>query len=1015
MIPEKVTQQMSARFAQAYEALGDAVTVTDLDDGLIFVNSAFEKLYGYSREELLGKSLSVLIPPGAFFVSLEMAQSAAGERWEGEVLRMRKNGERFLAQLSVALLNNEHGETVARIALIRDLTERKRIETKANRLAHEQAVLAEIGRVFNSSLDIAEVYEQFADIVGKLISFDRLSILFIDSKQETWFNEFTAMADAPEVGLRIRHAMEGTLLEEAIRTRKAVCVGSEPVEAIVAKYPGLVPVVENGMRSAIVVPLFVKGDPIGGLALASRLEDAFLPYDVHLATVVGAQIADAVANARLHEALQQEAKEREALAEIGKIISSSLNINEVYELFADEVRNIIPFDRLVVVVNDSEAGIAQPVYISGLQIPGFGLNAERNRRPGFTERLEQTGGGYVVNTHSEEEFLNKLPGIDPAFYAGFNSTVIAPLYDRGRLFGGLGFRSYDPGVYDEHDLELAERIANQIAGAIASARLHEVLQRESRERQVLAEISRIISSSLDINEVFERFAEAVRKVIPFDRFISILNDSDGESFTARYVTGEDNPFIGGPTRRRQRGGFVERIEQTGKGYFMTFHTEEELLENFPGIDPVFFGGFKSLLITPLYDRARMLGVLGFRARAPYAYGERELELAEGVANQVAGAIANSLLYEECRRAEEASRASEANFRGLLESVPDAIVIIDNEGCIRFGNAQAENTFGYAREELEGQSVRLLLPDELQDSHEDRLEEYLRNPPLEPMGVHLAVKARRKDESFFPADIELSPVQSEDELLMIYVIRDVTERNLAEAQLRGSNDQLRALSSHLVSVREEERTRIALEIHDELGQALTAMKMELAWCEKKIVDAGEILSGQLADKVNSMSDLVDTTIESVRRISTELRPPILDNLGLAAAIEWQAQEFESRTGIRCLAHVPETISLDTDRSSAIFRITQEALTNVARHAEATTVHVRLEQCNGDLLLQVEDNGKAITEAEIYDQKSFGLLGMRERAHSLNGQLDVNGVKGKGTTVTARFPVGDVSDNAPNSAT
>ncbi len=226
------------------------------------------------------------------------------------------------------------------------------------------------------------------------------------------------------------------------------------------------------------------------------------------------------------------------------------------------------------------------------------------------------------------------------------------------------------------------------------------------------------------------------------------------------------------------------------------------------------------------------------------------------------------------------------------------------------------------------------------------------------------------------------------------------RKQAEQELRNSREQLRNLSTYLQSAREEERTHIAREIHDELGQTLTALKMDLSWLGKHLPADCE----PLREKTKTMVNFVDTTIQTVQRISAELRPGLLDNLGLAAAIEWQAKEFRDRTGIACeVTCLPDDIVIDRERSTAIFRIFQEALTNVARHAEATRIVIKMWQETHTLLLKVRDNGKGITREQILDPHSFGLIGMRERVHVWGGKVKIKGVSGKGTVVFISLPV------------
>lgn len=243
--------------------------------------------------------------------------------------------------------------------------------------------------------------------------------------------------------------------------------------------------------------------------------------------------------------------------------------------------------------------------------------------------------------------------------------------------------------------------------------------------------------------------------------------------------------------------------------------------------------------------------------------------------------------------------------------------------------------------------------------------------------------------------------------MIGAMMDITERKISEQRLRDSREQLRALTAHMEQVREEERTRIAREIHDELGQALTGLKMDLSWFSGRLPNQPALL-----DKSTAMLRLIDSTVNAVRRLSTELRPAILDNLGLVAAIEWLAAEFQKRTGVNCEFITPEEdLVLDQERTTALFRIAQEALTNVARYADARAVQILLEHEGTQLLLRITDDGRGIADAEQKSTHSFGLLGMRERAHLLGGSFEITGQPGRGTTLTVRIPAPQAAPVSP----
>ena len=260
----------------------------------------------------------------------------------------------------------------------------------------------------------------------------------------------------------------------------------------------------------------------------------------------------------------------------------------------------------------------------------------------------------------------------------------------------------------------------------------------------------------------------------------------------------------------------------------------------------------------------------------------------------------------------------------------------------------------------------------------------------------------------PSGYVLKPVKKRQLNVAIEVAlhKHNIERSLKknEEALRVSQEQLRALAGRLQEVREEERTNISREIHDELGGALIGLKIDFSFLTKSASKKeNETVRTSLLASMDSMNKTIDATIQTIRRIAMELRPGILDDLGLVAALEWQLKDFEKRTGIRCEFFPPaKDISLDADLSTALFRIFQEALTNVARHSGATEVHVRLRTDADSPILEVEDNGKGVEEEENLSSKSLGFLGMRERVQMFGGRVTVTGTPGKGTIVTVEIP-------------
>lgn len=332
----------------------------------------------------------------------------------------------------------------------------------------------------------------------------------------------------------------------------------------------------------------------------------------------------------------------------------------------------------------------------------------------------------------------------------------------------------------------------------------------------------------------------------------------------------------------------------------------------------------------------------------------------------------------------------------LKSTKDSISITELDDTIIFVNDAFLATYGYPEDELVGRKITLVRAPQVSPQVGERL---YRETQIE--GWHGELVNRRKDGSEFPIELWTSLVLDESgkPIATVGVARDITDRKHAEEEIFSSRERLRELAAHLQTIREEEDTRIAREIHDELGQTLTGLKIDIKWLEKRISKRQHAAH----DKLMAMSNLIDTAIHTVRKVSTELRPGVLE-LGLTAAIDWQTREFQGRTGIQSTVSVDvQEDQIDEQQSTNIFRIFQEILTNIIRHAHATNVSILLRMENGFFILEVKDNGVGINEEEIRHTKSLGILGMRERALLLGGNLNIRGVRGKGTTVTVTIPI------------
>lgn len=363
------------------------------------------------------------------------------------------------------------------------------------------------------------------------------------------------------------------------------------------------------------------------------------------------------------------------------------------------------------------------------------------------------------------------------------------------------------------------------------------------------------------------------------------------------------------------------------------------------------------------------------------------------------ALGRKMIREEALAA--ALGDSRSRLQGIIDSAMDAIITVDDQQRIVLFNPAAEQMFGCPAADALGASLERFIPERYRAPHRQHMADFsATGSSNRTMGGNMNIVACRASGEEFPADISISQVERDGHKLFTAIVRDITSRRRAEAELEKSHQQLRDLTASLETVREDERTRIARELHDELGQQLTGLKMDLAWMESRLPEG----KPELAAKLDSMKKLVTATVASTRRISAELRPLVLDDLGLAAALDWLARDFSGHSGLEVAIDIgPDDWGLDNVLATTIFRIAQESLTNVARHAEASRVRISLARSGGRLILAVADNGRGMAADATEKRGHFGLLGIAERIRALAGELRISSRPGEGTTVSVSIPL------------
>jgi PAS domain S-box-containing protein len=349
-------------------------------------------------------------------------------------------------------------------------------------------------------------------------------------------------------------------------------------------------------------------------------------------------------------------------------------------------------------------------------------------------------------------------------------------------------------------------------------------------------------------------------------------------------------------------------------------------------------------------------------------------------------------------AQQEQHESESRAQALFEAAAQAIVITDSSGKILAANPATQKIFGYSADEIVDQSIEALIPGQLRGKHIEHRQQYFSNPQTREMGLGFDLTALRKDGTEFYAEISLSYIRSSQGVLAVAFVSDVSKRKADEKAIRQKGEELRALAGRLMTAQDDERRRIARDLHDDLSQKLAYLAMDL---------------GKLAGKDGAQEAMPELRIlqrraveasETVRRISHELHPSILDDIGLEAALEQYCEEFSERSGITThftSQNVPEVIEPDVTRS--LYHIAQECLRNVSKHANTEKAFVTLEAVGDALRLVVRDEGVGLAAKLASSGKSIGIVGMKERASLVNGNVAIQSRTGKGTEVTVSIPL------------
>ena len=365
--------------------------------------------------------------------------------------------------------------------------------------------------------------------------------------------------------------------------------------------------------------------------------------------------------------------------------------------------------------------------------------------------------------------------------------------------------------------------------------------------------------------------------------------------------------------------------------------------------------------------------------------------------------------DELWKGRDLARESQMRLLGIVDSAMDAIISVDGEQRITLFNRAAERIFGYEPLEVLGQPLDMLIPARFHREHHRHVDDFGRTGiSSRPMMAQRIVTAVRKSGEEFPIDASISQNEIRGHRFYTVILRDVSLRERTRRELAQAREDLRELSVASRTAREQENSRISRELHDELGQNLTSLKMDLAWLEANSPRG----DGKFMKTLAGMRSVLDSTVAATRRISADLRPLMLDDLGLMAALEWLAEETTRRHGFAVeLAVDPASENLAEPLASQVYRIVQEGLTNAGRHAAAQHVRVALRTIGPEVHLDVCDDGRGLTADDLQKKGSFGLVGIRERVYILAGSVEIRGDAGHGTVIHVRLPIPAGNEGAP----
>lgn len=662
---------------------------------------------------------------------------------------------------------------------------------------------------------------------------------------------------------------------------------------------------------------------------------------------------------RAEEEIQKRNKELSILYKIERLASQSLDIEEILKDSTQTVMQTMKIDACGIhLIEPDNETLSLKIH------KGFSDEFVNNIRhiklgEGISGKAAAGKKPIVINI-SEYTTEQLAPFI---IYEGFQTLASTPLLSGWEPIGALTMGTLRPHAFQPEQLDLLNSIGIQIGTAVRNAQLYQNLQAELALRKCAER--EILQQKENFQQLFESSPDAIALLDITDKVV-IVNKSFKKLF--QYSLDEIRnkylkDLIVPEDRAQEYISLLNRIVNE-----KTFHTEAQCQRKDGSLVDV------SIVSYPII-----------------------------IDKQHVGFYAIYTDITERKRVENAIRKSEMQFRLVWENSADGMRLIDEHGAIVAVNEAFCRMVGKNKEELEGKPFSIIYEKKQQANIQKQYHERF---ILRTMGPYFVREQILWDGRKIWFEISNSFFEFEGQVpMLISIFRDITARKLLEKELINSNEQLHALTSRLQNVREEERLKLSRELHDNVGQILTALQMDVSFLENNIIGRNRKINPKIIkEKFNGMTQLIDSCTDIIREISIKLRPNILDLFGLISTIEWHLKEFQKKSGIVCtFVSELKKIKIDPHISIVAYRIFQEALTNIIRHSQATLVEVQIKKLQNKIILEIKDNGIGISNDALQNANSLGLLGMRERALSINGTVTFSGIPGKGTMVVISIPI------------